>query len=165
MQRGLILKRGTIVDSTFIEVPSSTKNEKKERDPEAHLAKKGNTWHFGYNAHVGVDKESGLVHTVKVTAANEYDVIRIFRVRRFYTPITINGCTQLSPHIIQAKKKGHFCLYKYVEGDGCLYKKTHSSSQPLTPPRAMPSTNCFCRKMYSTKGNRKVSVAPAMTIP
>lgn len=74
MQRGLILKRGTIVDSTFIEAPASTKNEKKERDPEAHSAKKGNTWHFGYKAHIGVDKESGLVHTVKVTAANEHDV-------------------------------------------------------------------------------------------
>lgn len=74
MQRGLILKRGTIVDSTFIEAPSSTKNEKKERDPEAHSAKKGNVWHFGYKAHIGVDKESGLVHTVKVTAANEHDV-------------------------------------------------------------------------------------------
>lgn len=74
MQRGLILKRGTIVDSTFIEAPSSTKNEKKERDPEAHSAKKGNVWHFGYKAHVGADKESGLVHTVKVTAANGHDV-------------------------------------------------------------------------------------------
>lgn len=74
MQRGLILQRGTIVDSTFIEAPSSTKNEKKERDPQAHSAKKGNTWHFGYKAHIGVDKESGLVHTVKVTAANEHDV-------------------------------------------------------------------------------------------
>lgn len=74
MQRGLILKRGTIVDSTFIEAPSSTKNEKKECDPRAHSAKKGNTWHFGYKAHIGVDKESGLVHTVKVTAANEHDV-------------------------------------------------------------------------------------------
>ena len=74
MQRGLILKRGTIVDSTFIEAPSSTKNEKKERDPEAHSSKKGNVWYFGYKAHIGVDKESGLVHTVKVTAANEHDV-------------------------------------------------------------------------------------------
>ena len=74
MQRGLILKRGTIVDSTFIEAPSSTKNEKKERDPEVHSAKKGNVWYFGYKAHIGVDKESGLVHTVKVTAANEHDV-------------------------------------------------------------------------------------------
>lgn len=74
MRRRLILKRGTIVDSTLIEAPSSTRNQKKERDPEAHSAKKGNTWHFGYKAHIGVDDESGLVHTVKVTAANEHDV-------------------------------------------------------------------------------------------
>lgn len=73
-QRGLILKRGTIVDSTFIEAPSSTKNQKKERDPEAHSAKKGNVWHFGYKAHIGVDSESGLVHTVQITAANVHDV-------------------------------------------------------------------------------------------
>lgn len=73
-KRGLILKKGTIVDSTFIEAPSSTKNQKKERDPEAHSSKKGNTWHFGYKAHIGVDRESGLVHHVKTTAANEHDV-------------------------------------------------------------------------------------------
>lgn len=73
-QRGLILKRGTIVDSTFIEAPSSTKNQKKERDPEAPSAKKGNVWYFGYKAHIGVDSESGLVHTVQVTAANVHDV-------------------------------------------------------------------------------------------
>ena len=73
-KRGLILKKGTIVDSTFIEAPSSTKNQKKERDPEAHSAKKGNTWHFGYKAHIGVDRESGLVHHVVTTAANEHDV-------------------------------------------------------------------------------------------
>ncbi len=74
MERKLVLKKGTIVDSTFIESPSSTKNKEKKRDPEAHSAKKGNTWHFGYKAHIGVDKESGLVHTVKATPANEHDV-------------------------------------------------------------------------------------------
>ena len=73
-ERGLILKKGTIVDSTFIEAPSSTKNQKKERDPEAHSSKKGSTWHFGYKAHIGVDRESGLVHHVVTTAANEHDV-------------------------------------------------------------------------------------------
>ena len=72
--RGLILKKGTIVDSTFIDAPSSTKNREKKRDPEAHSAKKGNVWHFGYKAHVGVDRDSGLVHTVKVTSANVHDV-------------------------------------------------------------------------------------------
>ena len=74
MERGLILKKGTIVDSTIIAAPSSTKNKKKERDPDAHQAKKGNTWHFGYKAHIGVDRSSGLVHTIKATAANVHDV-------------------------------------------------------------------------------------------
>ena len=75
--RGLILKKGTIVDSTFIEAPSSTKNCKKERDPEAHSARKGNTWHFGYKAHIGVDRETGLVHHVKTTSANVHDVTAV----------------------------------------------------------------------------------------
>lgn len=74
MQRGLILKKGTIVDSTIIAAPSSTKNKDKQRDLDAHQVKKGNTWHFGYKAHIGVDKDSGLIHTVKVTSANIHDV-------------------------------------------------------------------------------------------
>jgi IS5 family transposase len=74
MERGLILKKGTIVDSTIISAPSSTKNKEKKRDPDACQTKKGNTWHFGYKAHIGVDRESGIVHTVKATAANVHDV-------------------------------------------------------------------------------------------
>ena len=74
MERGLILKKGTIVDSTIIAAPSSTKNKEKKRDPDAHQTKKGNTWYFGYKAHIGVDRDSGLVHTVKATAANVSDV-------------------------------------------------------------------------------------------
>ena len=74
MERGLILKKGTIVDSTIISAPSSTKNKEKKRDPDAHQVKKGNTWHFGYKAHIGVDKDSGLVHTMEATSANVHDV-------------------------------------------------------------------------------------------
>ena len=74
MERGLILKKGTIVDSTIISAPSSTKNKDKKRDPDAHQTKKGNAWHFGYKAHIGVDRGSGLVHTVKATGANVHDV-------------------------------------------------------------------------------------------
>ena len=74
-ERKLILKKGTIVDSTLIEAPHSTKNREKKRDPEAHSTKKGNNWHFGYKAqHIGVDKKTGLVHHLKTTAANEHDV-------------------------------------------------------------------------------------------
>ena len=77
MEKGLILKKGTIVDSTIIEAPSSTKNKKKERDPDAHQVKKGNTWHFGYKAHIGVDQDSGLVHSIEVTSANTHDVTMV----------------------------------------------------------------------------------------
>ncbi len=73
-EKGLILKKGTIVDSTIISAPSSTKNKEKKRDPQAHPVKKGNVWYFGYKAHVGVDSKTGLVHTVKATAANVHDV-------------------------------------------------------------------------------------------
>ena len=72
--QGLILKKGTIVDSTIIAAPSSTKNREKKRDPEAHQSKKGNAWHFGYKAHIGVDQKTGLVHHLEVTSANVHDV-------------------------------------------------------------------------------------------
>ena len=73
-KRGLILKKGTIVDSTIIEAPSSTKNKERQRDPDAHSVKKGSDWHFGYKAHIGVDKDTGIVHDLVVTAANVHDV-------------------------------------------------------------------------------------------
>ena len=73
-RKGLILRRGSIVDATIIAAPSSTKNAKEERDPEMHQTKKGNQWHFGMKAHIGVDADSGLVHTVSTTPANEADV-------------------------------------------------------------------------------------------
>jgi IS5 family transposase len=72
--RGLLLKTGTVVDATLISAPSSTKNDQGERDPEMHQTKKGNQWHFGMKAHIGVDADSGLVHTVTTTAANAHDV-------------------------------------------------------------------------------------------
>lgn len=72
--KGLMLREGTIVDATLIAAPPSTKNRDKQRDPEMHQTKKGNEWHFGMKAHVGVDADSGLVHTVVATAANVGDV-------------------------------------------------------------------------------------------
>ena len=72
--QGLMLKTSTVVDATLIAAPSSTKNKGGTRDPEMHQTKKGNQWHSGMKAHIGVDAESGLVHTVVGTAANVNDV-------------------------------------------------------------------------------------------
>ncbi|WP_405118950.1 IS5 family transposase [Pseudomonas leptonychotis] len=75
--RGLSLRQGTIVDATLINAPSSTKNKDKKRDPEMHQTKKGNQYYFGMKAHIGVDAESGLVHSVVGTAANVADVTQV----------------------------------------------------------------------------------------
>ena len=72
--KGLMLRAGTVVDATLIAAPSSTKNASGTRDPEMHQTKKGNQWYFGLKAHIGVDKESGLVHTLVTTAANVSDI-------------------------------------------------------------------------------------------
>jgi len=82
--KGLLLKEGTAIDATLIAAPSSTKNSTGTRDPEMvsgdesepRTTKKGNQWHFGMKAHIGVDADSGLVHTVVGTSANVNDVTR-----------------------------------------------------------------------------------------
>jgi len=73
-QRGLLLKAGTAVDVTLNPAPSSTKNKDKARDPEMHSSKKGNQWYFGMKAHIGVDADSGLVHTVRGTSGHVSDI-------------------------------------------------------------------------------------------
>ena len=73
--KGLLLKEGTVVDATLIAAPGSTKNQEDTRDPEMHQTRKGKQWHFRMKAHIGVDVDSGLVHTVVAgTAANVNDV-------------------------------------------------------------------------------------------
>ena len=72
--QGLRLREGTIVDASIIEAPSSTKNRAGERDPEMHQTRKGNQWHFGMKSHIGVDADTGIVHSLSTTAANVHDV-------------------------------------------------------------------------------------------
>ena len=79
-RKGQSLRAGTIVDATIIAAPSSTKNRDGQRDPEMHQTKKGNQWHFGMKAHIGVDGESGLVHHVECTAANVGDVTQAHKL-------------------------------------------------------------------------------------
>ena len=78
--QGLRLQEGTIVDASIIAAPSSTKNRGKERDPEMHQTKKGNEWHFGMKVHIGVDSQTGVVHSVSTTPANVHDVIETPRL-------------------------------------------------------------------------------------
>ena len=79
---GLIMHGGTIVDTTIIHAPSSTKNATKSRDPEMHSTKKGNQWYFGMKIHSGADAGTGYVHTITATAANVHDIAKAHELVR-----------------------------------------------------------------------------------
>ena len=72
--RGMAMKQGTIIDATLIAAQTSTKNKQGERDTEMHQTKKGNQWYYGMKVHIGVDVQSGLIHSVQITAANVHDL-------------------------------------------------------------------------------------------
>ncbi len=148
MESGLILKKGTIVDSTFIEAPSSTKNREKKRDPEAHSAKKGNTWHFGYKAHIGVDDENGLIHTVKTTAANEHDVTVMNELlhgeeERAYGDSGYIGA-QKRPDAIKKNKSGKNIKY-IINRRPSSIKKLSKSGQYAAKKRERQKSSVRCK--------------------
>jgi len=77
VERGLLMKAGTIVDATLIAAPTSTKNETNARDSEMSSTKKGNEWYFGMKSHIGVDVHSALVHTMEATTAKVHDKAKL----------------------------------------------------------------------------------------
>jgi IS5 family transposase len=73
---GVIVKRGTMLDATVIETTSARPPEgEKGNDPEAAFTRRkgrgGSS--YGYKAHVGVDRGSGVIRTVITTPANVND--------------------------------------------------------------------------------------------
>ncbi len=71
--KGITLRAGTLVDATIIDAPSSTKNKARARDPEMSSTKKGNDWYFGMKAHIGVDVDSGVTHSLDTSTAKLHD--------------------------------------------------------------------------------------------
>ena len=71
--KGITLRSGTLVDATIIDAPSSTKNKAKARAPEMSSTKKGNDWYFGMKAHIGVDADSGVTHSLDTSTAKLHD--------------------------------------------------------------------------------------------
>jgi len=109
-ERGLLLREGTMVDATIIAAPTSTKSKGHERDPEMHQTKKGNEWYFGMKAHIGADADSGLVHSLHASAANESDVAHAHAVLHGEeTAAYVDaGYTSVAkrPEVVQAQAQG-----------------------------------------------------------
>lgn len=91
-RKGLILKKGTIVDATIIRSAnrplSNQKREKLEQRPsrvrrdqpsrqidtEAASTAKGGKRYFGYKGHIGIDAESKIIRKRAFTPANIHDI-------------------------------------------------------------------------------------------
>lgn len=91
--RGLVLRRGTLIDASLIPAavkpprppkdplppgpdgrePSKLVNS--ERDADARWTKKGGKRYFGYKAHVGVDQGSAIIRRSKLTDAAVNDTV------------------------------------------------------------------------------------------
>jgi IS5 family transposase len=72
--KGLIMKKGTIIDSTIIENSTSKRNRDKAADPDSSWTKKGGNFKHGYKLHTGIDKDSGLITSNETTTAKTHDV-------------------------------------------------------------------------------------------
>jgi transposase, IS5 family len=78
--KGLILRRGTLIDATILEAavrpPTGDAGEVSERDPQAGWTKKNGESRFGYKAHVAVDEGSGIVREAVMTPADVHDSVK-----------------------------------------------------------------------------------------
>jgi transposase, IS5 family len=85
-ENGMTLRSGTLVDATIIDAPYLTKNKAGKRDPEMSSTKKGNDCYFGpplvvceqttagqWKAHISVDADSGIVHSLETSTAKWHD--------------------------------------------------------------------------------------------
>lgn len=128
LNAGLRISRGTIIDATIIEAPCSIKNKQKQRDPEAKHTKKGNQYHFGMKAHIGVDADSGIVHSIAITGANVADISMADDLIRDNddTVLTDAGYQGLEKH---EKTKGKAVLVAMRPGKRKLLSKNSILSQ------------------------------------
>lgn len=158
-ERGLLLKKGTIVDSTLISAPSSTKNTEKKRDPQAHSTKKGKNYYFGYKAHIGVDKDTGLVHTVKATAANVHDVTMMAELltgeeEAIYGDSGYLGADKREDAVIR-NKKGKKIRYKINRRPSQVKKASaHSKGQIKRREREKSSVRAKVEHVFAVVKNR-----------
>lgn len=69
--KGMLMKKGAVLEATLIAAPNSTKSSERERDPESKRVKTCNQWYVGIRAHIGVNARSGLSLRVVVTRPPE----------------------------------------------------------------------------------------------
>jgi IS5 family transposase len=75
-EKGLILRRGTIVDATIVNAARKKRDnapKSPQQDGDATATKKGKKGYFGYKGHIGVDQGSDIIRRVRFTTASVHD--------------------------------------------------------------------------------------------
>jgi len=144
-RKGMRVSKGTIMDATIINAPSSTKNARGERDPEMHQTRKGKQWYFGMKAHVGVDSKSKLIHSVMATAAHVAD-------------------SKILPYLLHGKEKCVWGDQGYLGQSEVIHQHapqartartsdiaTRTASMKWNEPRTGPSRGCGPRSSMCSR--------------
>ncbi|TCN90535.1 DDE family transposase [Shewanella fodinae] len=85
----VMMLQGTLMDTTIIKVPSSTQNRQNQHDSDMSQTQKGNEWHFGIKARIGVDAKSGLTHSLVTTSANAHDLSQLDNLQHSEAPVRL----------------------------------------------------------------------------
>jgi len=126
--KGLILKRGTIVDATIIHASGSTKNKERKRDEEMSSTRKNNTYHFGMKEHIGVDMDSGLIHTIEATTAKDHDITKLDDCLHGYEEV-ISGDKAYGTKIRKQEMRKEGKIYLITEKGTRSKKLSHSQKK------------------------------------
>ncbi len=75
--RGLVLRRGSIVDATLVRSAAATRNRRRDGrsvDPDADwAARSGRDPMLGYKLHAAVDEDTGIVRRIALTPASRHE--------------------------------------------------------------------------------------------
>lgn len=143
--QGLRLREGTIVDATILDAPASTKNRAQARDPEMHQVKKGQQWYFGMKAHIGVDADTGLVHSVATTPANIADITQVPRLLHgAETRVWGDRDTRASPGIRSTRAGRSTGRWRCVRASGGAWRRA-------APPPRRSSARRRSRRRWSIR--------------
>ncbi len=152
-EQGLLMKKGTLVDATIIDAPSSTKNQARQRDPEMHQTKKGNQWYFGMKAHIGVDLGSGLVHSLEGTAANVSDIGQAHKLLHGEEAIALGGAGYIGVEKREAMQEHDVDWYVAMKR-GERKRRKEAGGKLGEATEALEKTKASIRRGTSFPGSR-----------
>lgn len=143
---GVILKRGTMLDATVIETGAAAppKKDQEPHDPDAAFSRRSGKpgFTYGYKAHLGVDRGSGVVRSAITTPANVNDTVPADDLIRG-DEAEVYGDAAYHTHARQAALK--------ARGVKARLARRPNKHHPELPPRLKRYNNLIARRRASVE--------------